>query len=106
MYKGGIGYQGRFGLLRNSTRVVGSIHFFAASINHNDRELLVSFLPDCLPFFLSAAMATQKSHHHDSMLEKAEAVEIEKIAVMDAGHLDTHANDLDEDARKLEKKAT
>lgn len=52
-------------------------------------------------------MATDKPHHHHGeMLEKAEAVEVEKIAVMDAGHLDTHANDLDEDARKLERKTT
>jgi hypothetical protein len=39
-------------------------------------------------------------------MEKVEAVEVEKVAVMDAGHLDTHANDLDEDTRKLERKTT
>jgi hypothetical protein len=54
---------------------------------------------------ITMASSTHKAHH-ESMVEKVEEVEAEKIAILDAGHLPTHEDDLDENERKLERRTT
>lgn len=51
-------------------------------------------------------MATQQSGH-ETLGEKVGAVEIEKVATLDAGNLNTDVSEsMDHDQVKLEKRAT